>query len=408
MTGRIEDIVLIGGGLAAATAAETLRTRGYHGNLTVVTDEPHAPYERPPLSKQVLTGDADPTTTAVHPASFYTDHDIDLLTSDALTAIDRHTATVTLASGTDLHYDRLLLATGARARGLRLNEHPLQGIHTLRSLDDAVHLRDGLRNAGHVTVVGAGWIGCETAAAARTLGAEVTLVDPLETPLQRVLGARVGAVFADRHRSRGVDLRLGTGVSRARGTGRVEQVMLEDGTTIDTDLVVIGIGVTPRTEVAAAAGLDVYDGIRTDATLTTSDPHIWAAGDVANAYHPTLQTHLRVEHWANAKHQGATAAANMLGADDPYDRLPYFFSDQYDLGMEYVGHATTWDRVVIRGEADSGAFVAFWLTHGRVTAAMHVNTWDITDELRDLVRSPLPVDETRLANPAVPLASAIP
>ena len=406
MTDRIDDILLIGGGLAAATTAETLRTRGYDGHLTVVTDEPHAPYERPPLSKQVLTGDADPATTAVHPTSFYTDHDIDLITADTATTIDRHTATVALASGTELHYDRLLLATGARPRSLRLSDQPLQGIHTLRSLDDAVHLRDDLRNADHVTIIGAGWIGCETAAAARTLGVQVALVDPLEAPLQRVLGDQVGAVFADLHRSHGVDLRLGIGVSRARGTGRAEQVVLDDGTTIDTDLVVIGIGVTPRTELAAAAGLDVYDGIRTDATLATSDPHVWAAGDVANAYHPHLQTHLRVEHWANAKHQGATAGANMLGAGEPHDRLPYFFSDQYELGMEYVGHAATWDRVVIRGEVDTGAFLAFWLTDGRVTAAMHVNTWDVTDQLRDLVGARTPVDAARLTDPDLPLASA--
>lgn len=369
MSDTITDIVIVGGGLAAAKAAEAARQHGYDRRLTIVTDEPHRPYERPPLSKQVLTGDADVDSVFVHDPSFYDDHDIEVVTGDAVTTIDAD-AGVTLASDTVLAYDRLLLATGARARHLPLTDRDLAGLLTLRSRTDARRLHDELVAAGHVTIVGAGWIGCEVASAARALGTEVTLVDPLDAPLQRVLGPELGRVFADLHRDQGVDLRLGLGVSSARGNQRVERVTLSDDTVVDTDLVVVGVGVIPRTELAEASGLDVDDGITTDQTLATSDPRIFAAGDVANAYHPFYGRHLRVEHWANALHQGTTAGANLLGARQTYDRLPYFFSDQYDLGMEYVGHATDWDEVVVRGDLEARKFIAFWLHDRRVVAAM--------------------------------------
>ena len=403
MPDPINDIVIVGGGLAAAKAAEAAREHGHDGRLTIVTDEPHLPYERPPLSKQVLTGDADPDTVFVHDQTFYDDHEIELLLGDAATTIDADAAKITLASGTVLPYDRLLLATGATARRLPLTDRDLAGILTLRSLDDARRLHDELVAADHVTIVGAGWIGCEVASAARALGTEVTLVDPLETPLQRVLGAELGRVFADLHRDHGVDLRLGRGVSSAHGTERVERVTFSDGTAIDTNLIVVGIGVIPRTELAEAAGLEVDNGILTDQTLTTSDPRILAAGDVANAWHPHYRDRLRVEHWANALHQGLTAGANLLGAATPYDRLPYFFSDQYDLGMEYVGHATEWDEVVIRGDLEARECIAFWLRDHRVVAAMNVNVWDVVDDLRALVERADPADPKLLGNPDIPL-----
>lgn len=399
MTDPIHDIVLVGGGLAAAKAAETVREKGYDGRLTIVTDELHRPYERPPLTKKVLVGDAEPDSVFVHDRSFYADHDIELVTGDAVTALDRDGGHVSLASGATVAFDRLLLATGAEPRRLQLGEHDLAGIRTMRTLDDSRQLQDDLRAAGHVTVIGAGWIGCEVAAAARALGTDVTLVDPLETPLQRVLGTEVGQVFADLHRDNGVDVRLGTSVSRADGSGRVERVTLEDGTDLPTDLIVVGVGVAPRTDLADVAGLDVDDGVLTDATLVTNDPRIFAAGDVANAWHPHYERHLRVEHWANALNQGKTVGANLLGKGEAYDRLPYFFSDQYDLGLEYVGHANEGDEVVIRGDLETREFIAFWLAAGRVTAAMNVNVWDVVDDLKELITRRVAIDAARLADP---------
>lgn len=407
MPDTINDIVIVGGGLAAAKAAEAAREHGYDRDLTIVTDEVHRPYERPPLSKQVLTGDADPTTAFVHGPSFYDDHDIRLVTADAAISVDAAACRVTLGSGTILPYDRLLLATGARARQLALTDRDLAGIVTLRTLDEALRLHDDLAAADHVTIVGAGWIGCEVAAAARTLGTEVTLVDPLDTPLQRVLGSEVGRVFADLHSDHGVDLRLGLGVTSADGRERVERVTLSDGSEVVTDLVVVGVGVVPRMELAEAAGLRTDNGIVTDQTLTTSDPKILAAGDVANAWHPHYGSRLRVEHWANALHQGLTAGANLLGAGQAFDRLPYFFSDQYDLGMEYVGHAAGWDQVVFRGDRENREFIAFWLQNRRVVAAMNVNVWDVADDLRALIAQGLPLDPGRLGDPDVPLTELL-
>ena len=407
MTDRIRDIVIVGGGLAAGKAAETLRTEGFDGHLALIAAEPHRPYERPPLSKDVLVGQQPVETVYIHPEEFYAEHDIDLLTGDPATDLDRDASAITTRSGAELKFDRLLLATGADPRQLPLTDRDLHGIVTLRTIDDATRLGARLQQIGHVTIVGAGWIGCEVAAAARTLGVEATLVDPLEVPLQRVLGVEVGTVFADLHRDHGVDLRLGVGVTGADGADQVERVTLSDGTSVDTELVVVGIGVLPRTDLAERAGIELDDGILADATLASSDPRILVAGDVANAWHPHYRRHLRVEHWANALNQGQTAAANLLGAGQTYDRLPYFFSDQYELGMEYVGHASSEDHVVFRGDRDAGEFIAFWLDDQRITAAMNVNVWDVVEDLKTLIQTAQPVEPDRLADPDTPLTDLI-
>ncbi len=408
MNDQIRNVVIVGGGLAGAKAAETARAEGFDGAITIVDDEPHRPYERPPLSKGFLAGEMPEEDVYVNPAEAYDDLDIALPLNDPVTTIDRDQRTVITAGGRRLDYDRLLLATGASARRFPLGDGDLDGILTLRTLDDSRHLGDRLRSVEHVTVVGAGWIGCEVAAAARTLGVEVTIADPLDVPLQRVLGARVGGVFRDLHADHGVDLQLGVGVSGVFGASRVEQVTLTDGTTVDTELVVVGIGAVPRTDLAADAGLKVDDGVVVDETLTTSDPAIFAAGDVARAWHPALGTHLRVEHWANALNQGKTAGRNLTGAAETYDRLPYFYSDQYDLGMEYVGHAPDTDRVVIRGDTDHRQFIAFWLDdHDRVAAAMNVNIWDVVDDLKAIIRADQQVARDRLEDPDVLLADLV-
>ena len=244
-----------------------------------------------------------------------------------------------------------------------------------------------MRSAGRVAVIGAGWIGSEVAASARQMGAEVVLIDPAPVPLQRVLGHEIGEVFRSLHADNGVQLRSETGVVELRGTGRVEQVVLSDGRTEAADVVVIGIGVTPRVGLAEAAGLKVDDGIVVDEHLRSSAPGVYAAGDVASAWHPHYRQRLRVEHWANALNQGATAGTNAAGGTEAYDRLPYFFSDQYDLGMEYVGYGQPSDTVVIRGDRAQREFIAFWQRDGIVTAAMNVNVWDVVEDLKAIVAS---------------------
>lgn len=404
MTTTIHDIVIIGGGLAAAKAAETVRADGFGGALAIVAEELHRPYERPPLSKGYLTGDQSLAEVYVHPPDFYASHDIDLHLGDPATEIDRDLGRVRTRAGRQLRYDRLLLATGARPRRPRLGDGGLDDIVTLRTLDDSDMLMRRLHRAAHVTVVGAGWIGCEVTAAARTFGVDVTMVDPGPTPLARVLGTEVGRVFHDLHVDHGVDLRMGVSATGVQAGDFGQRVTLSDGATIDTDLVVLGVGVTPSVELAGNAGLAVDDGVVVDDTLATADPRILAAGDVARAWHPTLQRHLRVEHWANALNQGTTAGHNLLGAHAAYDRLPYFFSDQYDLGMEYTGHADVWDQVVFRGDPVAREFIAFWLREGRIIAGMNVNIWNVVGDIRALIRAGTAIRSKALADPAVPLA----
>jgi len=385
---------VIGAGLAGAKAVEALRAEGFDGRLVLFGAEPHRPYERPPLSKGYLLGKAERDSVFVHPAGWYAEHDVDLRLDTAVAGLDRHAHELINGHGDPLHYDRLLLATGAAPRRLAVPGADLAGVRYLRSLDDSDALRAAFRPGAAVVVIGAGWIGLETAAAARAAGAAVTVLESAPLPLLRVLGPRVATVFADLHRENGVDLRLGVTVAAIRPAegdpDAVGSVELGDGTVLDADVVVVGVGVTPNVELARSAGLDVEDGILVDAGLRTSDPHIVAAGDVANAEHPVLGRRIRVEHWANALNQPAVAARTMLGAEAAYDRLPYFFTDQYDLGMEYLGYAGADDDVVIRGDLGAREFVALWVRDGRVVAGMNVNVWDVTDRIRELILSGSP------------------
>jgi len=378
------NIVIAGGGLAAANAVEELRKGGHSGDITLVGGEPHLPYERPPLSKSVLLGEKEPQSAIVHDQQWYDEHEVDVRLGSPVTELDLDRRRVTVKDE-EIGYDRLLLATGASPRRLTLPGSPEVEVLHLRTIDDAASLR--MRLKGRVLIVGAGWIGLEVAAAARNAGAEVTVVETAALPLLGVMGPEVAPIFADLHREHGVDLRLETSVKDVRGS----QVELSDGTTLQVEVVVAGIGAVPDDKLAHAAGLVVDNGVHVDAALRSPDPHVYAAGDVANHDHPTLGHRLRVEHWDNAIEQGKHVARAMLGDDAPYTRLPYFFTDQYDLGMEYVGHTGPdgYDEVVIRGDVEARVISALWLSGDTVVAGMHLNDWDAIDPLRAVVGKPV-------------------
>lgn len=404
------SFVIVGASLAGARAAETLRSEGFGGKIVLIGEEPVRPYGRPPLSKQYLRGDElrKEHPLFVHDEGYYESHDIDLRLSTRAMSLNVADRTVELGSGEQIAYDALLLTTGAGTRRLRVPGADLEGVAYLRGLADADNLREAIRRARRVVVIGAGWIGCEVAASVRQMGAEVAMVEPGELPLERVLGAELGRFYRDVHADAGVDLHLGTGVKELRGGARVEQVVLADGTALDADVVAVGVGVTPRAELAQAAGMKVDNGILTDEHLATDTPGIFAAGDVANAWHPLLGRRLRLEHWSSALNQGPAAARNMLGVSTVYERVPFFFSDQYDVEMEYAGYAGGTDQVVLRGEPSSRKFMAFWLRDGALAAGMHVNTWGAIAPIQALVAAKCPLDPAALADPDVDLASLVP
>ena len=359
------------------------------------------------MTKDYLRGESDREKTFVHERTFYEEQQIELLTEVTVTAIDPGGSRVTLADGRELGYDRLLLATGAEPRQIPVPGAELDGVHYLRSLADCDRLRARLGTGGRVAVVGAGWIGSEFAASARQRGLEVTVVDPLALPNERIFGSQVASFYRDVHAEHGVELLLGESVESFVGDAAIEGVRTSGGRTIECDFAVVGIGVVPRVGLASAAGIAVDNGILVDAALQTSAPDVFAVGDVANASHPFFGQRIRVEHWSNALNQGPAAARAMLGQPVSYDRLPYFFSDQYDVGMEYSGYAPTWDEVVLRGDSRTGEFVAFWLQERRVLAGMNVNIWDVNEHIQALIRSRQAVDVAALADPETPLASLV-
>ncbi|MFJ9082171.1 NAD(P)/FAD-dependent oxidoreductase [Streptomyces sp. NPDC102384] len=397
-------IAIVGAGLAAAKTVEALRlTHGYEGPLTLIGDEPHLPYERPGLSKGYLLGTVDAAGLDVHPADFYAANDISLLRCERATDLDLAARRVRTDAGTEVAFDQVVLATGARARRLDVAGRGLAGIHYLRNRDDSDRLREALGSAGSVVIVGAGWIGLELASAARTLGLTTTVIEPLPTPLYTVLGPEIGGFFAQRHRDHGVNLRTGDGVEKFLGTGRVEAVRTTTGKTIPADLVIVGIGAIPNTELAEQAGLKTDAGILVDPDLRTSHPAALATGDVARQRHPRHLNPIRVDHWDNAIVHGTAAAATLTGVPKIVDMVPYFFSTQYDSTLEYVGHPLHWDRVITRGAPDAPGFTAFWLDGGTPVAAMTLDNWGAAEHLRALVAATRPTDTGRLGDPGVPL-----
>jgi 3-phenylpropionate/trans-cinnamate dioxygenase ferredoxin reductase subunit len=416
-----QTFVIVGGGLAGAKAAETLRSEGFTGRVILICDERDHPYERPPLSKGYLLGKEERDSVFVHEPAWYARNDIELHLGQTVDAIDRTAKTVRFGEdGTLVHYDKLLIATGAEPRRLDIPGTDLAGVHHLRRLAHAERLKHVLaslgRDNGHIVIAGAGWIGLEVAAAAREYGAEVTVVEPEQTPLHAVLGPELGQLFTDLHALHGVRFHFGARLTEIVGQdGMVLAARTDDGEEHPAHDVLAAIGAAPRTALAEAAGLELADrahggGIAVDERLRTSDPDIFAAGDVAAFPHPLFDTRLRVEHWANALNGGPAAARAMLGKEVTYDRVPYFFSDQYDMGMEYSGWAPpgSYDQVVIRGDAGKREFIAFWLKEGRVLAGMNMNVWDVTDDIQRLIRSKAQVNTDALADPGVPLGNLAP
>jgi len=402
-----QTFVIAGASLAGAKAAQELRERGFDGRVVLIGTESERPYERPPLTKDYLRGESEREKAYVHGADFYAQHDIELMTGTTVTAIDLGGSSVTLDGDRELSYERLLLTTGSEPRRITAPGADLDGIYYMRSLADCDVLRRRLDDSGRVAVVGAGWIGSEFAASARQLGLEVTVIDPLALPNERIFGAEVGGFYRDVHVQHGVEMLLGQGVEAFEGDGSMARVRTSAGKVVECDFAVVGIGITPRTGLAADAGVAVDNGVVTNERLETSAPGVFAAGDVASGWHPFYEQHIRVEHWANALNQGPAAARAMLGEDVSFDRIPYFFSDQYDVGMEYSGYATSWDEVVFRGDRDAGEFIAFWLSDGRVVGGMNVNVWDVNQHVQELIRSRRPVDVGALTDPDTPLESLV-
>jgi 3-phenylpropionate/trans-cinnamate dioxygenase ferredoxin reductase component len=402
--------VIVGGGLGGAKAAEALREKGFDGKVVLLADEEYLPYERPPLSKEFLAGKKSLSDFTVHDSEWYRDNKIDLRVSTEALAIDRKAHTVALADDTDLRYDKLLLATGSRARWLSIPGADSTGVHHLRKFGDAENLNTALKDGSSLAIIGAGWIGLEVAASARERGVDVTVVETAKAPLIGAVGEEVGDVFAQLHRDHGVDLRLETEVKEITvEDGKATGLKLGDGSTITADRVLIAVGAQPNIELAEEAGLSTGDGgVLVDASLRTSDPDIYAVGDIAAAEHPLFEERIRTEHWANALNQPAVAVAGMLGESGEYSELPYFFTDQYDLGMEYAGYAPGSNRVVFRGDVDSREFVAFWLdADNRVLAGMNVNVWDVLDDVKSLIRKKTPVNLNKLVDPQASLGDLI-
>jgi 3-phenylpropionate/trans-cinnamate dioxygenase ferredoxin reductase component len=404
MPNQERTFVIAGAALTGAKTAEALREEGFDGRVVLIGAESVRPYERPPLSKEYLRGEAGRESVWVHDdEGFYSRMQIDVHLGTEVTAVDAAGRVVELAGGERVGFDALLLATGAEPRRLGIPGADLDEVYYLRTVEDSDRLRERIERGGRLVVIGAGWIGAEVGASARQKGCEVTLVELSSVPLEGVLGPELGAFYRDVHADHGVTFLGDTKVARLEGSGAVERVIAEDGRALECDFVVVGVGVAPRVALAESAGLKIDNGVVVDERLRTGAEGIYAAGDVANAYHPLFKRHIRVEHWANALNQGPAAARSMVGREDPYDHVPYFYSDQYDVGMEYAGYATEWDEVVFRGDRAAREFIAFWLRDRRVLAGMNVNVWDVNEDIQALVRSGREVDVSRLTDTDVAL-----
>ena len=403
-----QTYVIVGANLCGGRAAETLRKEGFDGRLLLIGAEPDRPYERPPLSKEYLQRKVERESIFLRPPEFYDEQEIEMRLGVRATGIDVRERSLELEGGERLGFDKLLIATGGRVRRLPVAGVELQGVYYLRTIEESEAIAAQLAAGGRVVVIGAGFIGAEVAASARGSGLEVTMLEVAAVPLGRALGPEMGGIYAEIHREQGIDLRLGTGIDRLEGTGRVKRVVTSRGDSIDCDLVVVGVGMEPEIGLAVGAGIETGNGIIVDEYCRTSVEGIFAAGDVASFPNPILGERMRVEHWANAQNQGVAAAKAMLGMAEPYAEVPWFWSDQYDLNMQYVGHASAWDEVVLRGDVAGRRFTAFYLKDGRLRAAMALNRPRDISASRALIRTATPVTAQQLRDEDVVLRALLP
>lgn len=398
-----QTFVIVGASLAGAMAAGTLREEGFDGRIVLLGAEPDIPYHRPALSKSYLSGKAELDSTHVYPADFYDEHKIELQTSTVVERVEPDSNEVVLKNGDRIKYDKLLLTTGSEPKKLPVKGADLKEVHYLRTAENSTALRERLKPGIKLAVIGSSWIGSEVAATARQRGASVALLDQKSVPLELVLGKQIGSYYDRLHKQNGVEMFFDVQVEALEGSDVVERVRLKDGRTIDCDLVLIGIGVAPRLELAKAAGLELDSGVIVDQYLRSSVDNIFAAGDIADAQNTFLNKRIRIEHWANARAQGTLVAKNMLDKNVANDEVPYFFSEQYGIMMQYLGNTGGSKDIVIRGSLEDDHFMAFWMDGQRIVVAMQVNIPDVKEQLHQLVRDRVEVDRDRLADTSVSL-----
>jgi 3-phenylpropionate/trans-cinnamate dioxygenase ferredoxin reductase subunit len=403
-----ETFVVVGANLTGGRAVEAMRKEGFDGRIVLIGAEPDLPYERPPLSKEYLRGDLPREKIFIKPREWYDEQNIELRLNTTATRIHPSSRTIEVDHGEPASYDKLLIATGGRERRVSVQGSELEGVYYLRRIGDSERIAAELQPGRRLVVIGAGFIGAEVAATARGKGLEVTVLEMGDVPLERALGREIGELYARFHREQGVDVRTSEALECFEGSGRVERAVGASGTAYDCDFVVVGVGIEPNVELARDAGLAVDNGIVVDEYCHTSDASIFAAGDVANYYHPVLDQRLRVEHWANAQNQGAAAAKSMLGKQEPYVELPWFWSDQYDLNMQLVGYATEWDEVVIRGEVPSRSFSAFYVKDSQLLATLAVNRFKDIRPSRELIKQRVMFNAAKLSDASIELKSLVP
>jgi 3-phenylpropionate/trans-cinnamate dioxygenase ferredoxin reductase subunit len=398
---------IVGASLAGGTAAATLRQEGFDGDVILIGAEPQPPYERPPLSKQYLRGETPFEKALVRPAPFYGQNRIETLFGVRATRIDPSGRIVELDTGRRVRYDKLLITTGVKNRRPQIPGLELPGVLDLRSVVDADALRTQIASGRRAVVVGMGFIGCEVAASLRLKGVEVTAVDPSPAPLFRVLGRQIGQVVAAIHHDHGVDTNFEDVVTRFEGDRRVERVLTKRGRRIDCDFAVVGVGVEPVIDLIAGSGIETDNGIVVDEYCRTTVDGIYAAGDVANHFHPVFGRRMRVEHWQNAMQQGAAAARSMLGRGQPYDAVHWFWSDQYDVNLQYAGFPRQWEQMVVRGSLERRNFLGFYLSQGRIDAVVALNRGKDLRRVMPLIGSPGSVDPEQLKDEGVDLRSVV-
>ena len=400
--------IIVGANLAGGTAAITLREEGFDGEIELIGAEPHPPYERPPLSKEYLQGEKPFEDALLKPVNFYTEQNIQTRFGTRAVRVDPRDQVIELEDGGRTRYDKVLIATGARNRKLRIPGAALEGICDLRTVDDADRIRARSRSGSRAVMIGMGFIGSEVAASLRHHGVEVTVIEPFKTPLYRVLGEQIGRVFEALHRENGVRMLFEDSVTAFEGTGRVQRVVTSAGRRIECDFVVVGVGVEPATDLMADSGVKIDNGIVVDEYCQTNVEGIYAAGDVANHFHPLFGRRMRVEHWQNAIHQGQAAARSMLGKREPYSDVHWFWSDQYDCNVQYAGFHTQWDELIVRGSLERRSAVVFYMQEGRIAATVAFNRGRDLRRAMSLIKARVEVDPSVLQDESVDLRSLVP